>query len=473
LAHHLRRCGLVAGDTVAILMENNAHVHAAMWAAHRSGFYYTLVNSHLTPSEAAYIINDSGAKAIVSSRAMRGICAELAEHLPGGLPDIALLADDEIPGWRRYPKCVAAEPIWPMAREQDGQLLQYSAGSTGRPKGIRRPLNRDAGCPPVFPTPVFAALGVAEDSVYLSPAPTYHTAPAMWTMSAQAVGATTVIMESFDAAGALECIERYRVTHAQFVPTMFVRMLRLPKRTRARFDLSSLQRVVHAAAPCPPEIKRQMLEWWGPIIDEYYGSSEGAGISLIRAEDWLKRPGSVGKPIVGTPHILDEHGNELPAGEVGEVFFEGGYSFEYLNDATKTAASRSQQGWVTVGDIGYLDEDGYLYLTDRRHHMIISGGINVYPQEIENVLISHPLVVDAAVFGVPDADLGQSVIAVVELTYPTLVSEAVTADLMSWTRHRLARHKWPKRLYFEERLPRTDAGKLYKNQLAKRYANLD
>lgn len=470
LAHYLRGVGLVPGDTVAVLMENNEHIHGVMWAARRSGLYYTLVNTHLTASEIAYIVDDSGAKALISSAAMRAVCQQLPGELTRGLLAVALLADAELEGWQRYPECAAGEPTTPILDECDGQLLQYSAGSTGRPKGIRRPMP-----PPSkvglssLSTPVFEALGVSADSVYLSPAPTYHTAPAMWSMCAQAVGATTVIMERFDAEQALDCVQRYGVTHAQFVPTMFVRMLRLPESTRLGFDLSTLQRVVHPAAPCPPDIKQQMIEWWGPIIDEYYGSSEGAGISFIRAEDWLERPGSVGKPLLGVRHILDEGGYELPAGEIGEIYYDGGYPFEYLNDQAKTASSRSAQGWVTVGDVGYVDDDGYLFLTDRRHNMIISGGVNIYPQEAEHVLVSHPLVVDAAVFGLPDDELGQSVKAVVELVDPSAAGDEVALILMAWMRDRLAKYKCPRSISFEARLPRTDAGKLYKQGLLDKY----
>lgn len=451
-------------------MENNEHIHAVMWAARRSGLYYTLINTQLRPAEVSYIVGDSGAKAIISSVAMRAVCQQLSESLPRGLPSVALIADGELEEWRRYPDCVAAMPATSLAGECDGRLLQYSAGSTGRPKGIRRPLDAASSVRTSLSTPVFEALGVTSDSVYMSPAPTYHTAPAMWTMAAQAVGATTVMMEAFDAEGALDCIERYGVTHAQFVPTMFVRMLRLPKATRMRFDLSTLERVVHAAAPCPPEIKRQMIEWWGPIVDEYYGSSEGAGISFIRAEDWLRHPGSVGKPMLGVPHILDEDGNELPAGQVGDIYYEGGYPFEYLNDAEKTAAASNSKGWVTVGDVGYLDDDGYLYLTGRRHHMIISGGVNIYPQETEDALVCHPLVVDAAVFGVSDEVMGQSVTAVVQLVDPAQATPQLADELAGWLRNRLAHYKCPRSLYFEPRLPRSDAGKLYKQDLISKYS---
>jgi fatty-acyl-CoA synthase len=446
LAHFLRNAGLAVGDTIAILMENNEHVHIAMWAARRCGLYFTVINTHLASSEIGYIVEDSGAKAVVSSERFRAVSEKLTVR-------------------RVYPEDTVGQPDTPIESACAGQLLQYSAGSTGRPKGIRRPRNPGA----TLTTPVFEALGVTGDSVYLSPAPIYHTAPAMWTMAAQAVGATVVMMERFDAEQALECIERYGVTHAQFVPTMFVKMLRLPESTRLRFDLSSLQRVVHAAAPCPPAIKRQMIQWWGPIVDEYYGSSEGAGISFIRAQEWLDRPGSVGKPILGVPHILDEQGSELPPGHVGEIYYEGGYPFEYLNDHAKTAASRTSDGWVTVGDVGYLDADGYLYLTDRRNHMIISGGVNIYPQEIENELVSHPLVVDAAVFGVPDDVMGQSVKAVVQLVDPKRAGDTVAAELISWLRERLAHYKCPRSIAFEEQLPRTDAGKLYKRDLIAKY----
>ena len=469
LAHHLRAAGLLPGDTIAVLMENDRHVHAVMWAARRSGLHYTLVNTHLTVSEIAYVLRDSGAKAIVASAVMRDVCAALGAELPEGLPAVALLADVDLPGWQRLFDCLRAHPTTPIDDESDGQLLQYSAGSTGRPKGIRRTAE-PSSTQSRLSTPVFEALGVAAGSVYLSPAPIHHTAPAMWSMAAQAIGATTVLMEGFDAQRALECIERYGVTHAQFVPTMFVRMLRLPAEIRNRHDLSSLQRVVHAAAPCPPGIKRQMLDWWGPIIDEYYGSSEGAGITFIRAEDWLTHPGSVGRPLLGEPHVLDEQGRELPAGEVGELYFGGGYPFEYLNDAPKTAAGRSAEGWVSVGDVGFVDDDGYVYLTDRKHHMIISGGVNVYPQEAEHVLVSHPLVVDVAMFGVPDEVLGQRAMAVVELVDPTVASDALAAELMAWVRGRLAPYKCPRTIVFEDRLPRTDAGKLAKRPLVEKYS---
>ncbi|HEV7854328.1 MAG TPA: fatty-acid--CoA ligase FadD4 [Mycobacterium sp.] len=471
LAHCFREAGLREGDTVAAIMENNEHVHAVMWAARRCGLYYALINTHLTAAEAAYIVDNSGARAVIGSRALRNVCEQLAEHLPDGLPDLLLIADDDLEGWRRYPDCVADQPSEPISDELEGDLLQYSSGTTGRPKGIRRELPHlaPADAPNIL-APLMTAVGITGDSVYLNPAPLYHTAPSYWSMVVQSMGGTTVVMEKFDPERALECIQRYRITHGQFVPAMFVRMLKLPGAVRDPYDVSSLRRVVHAAAPCPVEIKKQMIDWWGPIVDEYYASSEAVGASFIRAEDWLTHQGSVGRPLVGIPHILDERGNELPPGEVGEIYYEGGHSFEYLKEREKTEASRDRHGWVTVGDVGYLDSDGFLFLTDRRHHMIISGGVNIYPQEAEDLLVTHPKVLDAAVFGVPDDEMGQSVKGVVQTVDPEDATEPFGEDLLIWLRGRLAHYKCPRSISFEPQLPRTDAGKLYKQELVKKYS---
>jgi long-chain acyl-CoA synthetase len=474
LAHYFRRAGLVEGDAVAILMENNEHIHAVMWAARRSGLYYVPINTHLTAPEAAYIVDNSAAKAIIGSAALRKTCENLAEHLPGGLPAMLLIALDEeeadLDGWQRYPECVADQPDTPIDDEVEGDLLQYSSGTTGRPKGIKRELPHVA--PAEAPGMMSALVGfwMHPNAVYMSPAPLYHTAPSVWSMSVQAGGITTVVLEKFDPEGCLEAIQRHRVTHGQFVPAMFTRMLKLPDSVRNAYDLSTLERVMHAAAPCPVEIKKQMIDWWGPIVDEYYASSEAIGSTLISAEEWLAHPGSVGKPMLGAVHILHEDGNELPAGQAGEIYFEGGYTFEYLNDAAKTAASRDTHGWVTVGDVGYLDDDGYLYLTDRRHHMIISGGVNIYPQETENLLVTHPKVMDAAVFGIPDDEMGQSVKAVVQTVDPADATDAFADELLVWLRDRLAHYKCPRSISFEAQLPRTDSGKLYKNELIEKYS---
>jgi long-chain acyl-CoA synthetase len=470
LAHRFRRAGLREGDTVAILMENNEHIHAVMWAARRSGLYYVPVNTHLTASEAAYIVDNSSAKAIIGSAALRETCEKLAEQLAAGLPDLLMIAGGDLAGWERYPECVADQPETPIDDEREGDLLQYSSGTTGRPKGIKRELPHVA--PEAAPGMMSALVDywMDRDSVYLSPAPIYHTAPSVWSMSAQAGGITTVVMEKFDAEGALDAIQRYRVTHGQFVPAMFTRMLKLPDSVRDSYDISSLKRVMHAAAPCPVEIKKQMMDWWGPIIDEYYASSEAIGSTLITAEDWLAHPGTVGKPMLGAVHILGEDGSELPPGQAGEIYFEGGYSFEYLNDPSKTAASRDKHGWVTVGDVGYLDDEGYLFLTDRRHHMIISGGVNIYPQETENLLVTHPKVLDAAVFGIPDDEMGQRVLAAVQTVDPADATDQFADELLAWLRDRLSHFKCPRSIAFEAQLPRTDTGKLYKNGLIEKYS---
>lgn len=470
LARYFQEEGLQVGDTVAVLMDNCEHVHSVMWAARRAGLYYTMVNIDLTATEIAYILEDSAATAIIASASMRDRCDTLRRAHRDALPPVRLIADDDLDEWVRYPRCCSAASDAPVRAEREGQLLQYSAGTTGRPKGIRRPLKAPDTSRSSLRTPVFEALGITQDSVYLSPAPIYHTAPAMWTMAAQSVGATTVAMQGFDAERALRLIERHAVTHAQFVPTMFVRMLRLPADVRNSYDVSSLQRVVHAAAPCPPHIKQAMIAWWGPIVDEYYGSSEGAGITFIRAEEWLTHPGSVGRPVLGRPHIVDESGAELPPGETGRVYFDGGYEFDYLNDAAATSAGRSSEGWVTVGDVGYLDDDGFLYLTDRQHHMIISGGVNIYPREAEDLLLEHSAVADVAVIGLPDPDLGQRAVAIVELVDSSSAGDDFAAQLMEWTRARLGRYKCPRAIVFDQHLPRTDAGKLYKNRLVDRYS---
>ncbi len=376
----------------------------------------------------------------------------------------------ELPGWETYPECVASQPDCPIDDERAGDLLQYSSGTTGRPKGIKRELPHVT--PEAAPGMMSVLIGywMDTDSIYLSPAPLYHTAPSVWSMSAQAAGITTVVMQKFDPEGALEAIARHRVTHGQFVPAMFTRMLKLPDAVRSSYDVSSLKRVMHAAAPCPVEIKRQMMDWWGPIIDEYYASSEAIGATLITAEDWLAHPGSVGKPMEGGVHILGEDGSELPPGQAGEIYFAGERSFEYLNDPVKTAASRDQHGWVTVGDVGYLDDEGYLFLTDRRHHMIISGGVNIYPQEAENLLVVHPKVLDAAVFGVADEEMGQRVMAAVQTVDPADSSDEFADELLVWVRERLSHFKCPRAIVFEAQLPRTDTGKLYKNELIEKYS---
>jgi fatty-acyl-CoA synthase len=466
LAHLLRAAGLGVGDHLAIVMDNNAHYHEVAWAAQRSGLHYTAINSHLRAGEIQYILDDCGAKAVVASAALHDAVAGLdlsrmAERLSVGGP---------LPGFDLYDERVAAWPATPIADECEGREMLYSSGTTGKPKGVRKSLPATpVGDPSAVPVQIatnLRAVGIGPGAVYLSPAPLYHAAPLVYSMSVQRMGGTVVVLERFDPRLCLESIERYGVTHAQFVPTMFVRLLRLPEEERSRYDLSSLGYVVHAAAPCPVAVKRQMLDWWGPIIHEYYSGTEDIGSTWITAEEWLGHPGSVGRPVTATAHIVGPDGTELPAGQEGTIYFEGGRPFEYHNDPGKTASITNDKGWRTLGDVGYLDEDGYLYLTDRAAHMIISGGVNIYPQEAENVLAGHPAVADVAVIGVPDPEMGEQVRALVQLVRPGAATEE---ELIAFCRRELASYKCPRTVELVDSLPRDPNGKLYKRLLKDRY----
>jgi fatty-acyl-CoA synthase len=450
-------------------MENNAPFLEVAWAAQRSELHYTAINSHLRPAELQYVIDDCGAGALVSSEPMAGVVAALDL---GSVP-IRISASGDLPGFERYADVLADGGAAPVEQEErEGREMLYSSGTTGRPKGVRKPLpGTSFGEPSSAPVQIaqgIAASGIGAGSVYLSPAPLYHAAPLVYSMSVHRTGGTVVVMERFDPTLCLELIERHQVTHAQFVPTMFVRMLHLAEADRARYDVSSLQVVMHAAAPCPVAIKRQMIEWWGPIIHEYYSGTEDIGGTFITADEWLAHPGSVGRPGEEC-HIVGPDGDDQPTGEAGTVYFTGGRPFEYHNDAEKTGSITNDRGWRTLGDIGYLDEDGYLYLTDRQAHMIISGGVNIYPQEAENVLAGHPSVADVAVIGVPDAEMGEAVKAVVQLDDSAAADERLEAELLALCRSELATYKCPRSIDFVEQLPRDDNGKLYKRLVRERY----
>ena len=475
LAQAFRQQGLRRGDHVALFMENQLRYMEVVWACFRSGLYVTAINSYLTAEEAAYIIDDCDAQVVISSRAK----AEQAVLIdPTTTPKVGQwLMTDGIPGadggppWESYEEAVASQPTEPIEDQSAGFYMLYSSGTTGRPKGIKRPL-------PEIPvdeldtrTQLFmnSAYNYNADMVYLSPAPMYHAAPLAFSNTVHRVGGTLVIMEKFDAAGALAAIDTYAVTHAQFVPTMFIRMLKLDDEIRLAHDLSSLQVAIHAAAPCPVEVKRSMIEWWGPKIYEYYAGTEGNGSTMIDSEQWLAHPGSVGQARVGTIHICDDEGNDLPAGEIGGVYFSGGGTYEYHKAPEKTAASALPGGRTTLGDIGYLDDEGFLYLTDRKAHMIISGGVNIYPQEIEDALVAHPAVVDVAVFGVPCQEMGEQVKAVVQPAEGYSGGEALEKELIAYAREHIAHYKCPKSVDFEAELPRLPTGKLYKRLLRDRY----
>ena len=468
LASAFRERGLTEGDHLAILMENNSQFLEVAWAAQRSGLYYTAINSHLRPPEVNYVLKDSGAGALVTSARMADLVAQL------DLSDIQIrvCVGGEISGFEPYEVVLSSASAASPDDDREGREMLYSSGTTGQPKGVRKPIPGAAlGDPAAEPVRVaqgIAALGGGPGSVYLSPAPLYHAAPLVYSMSMHRVGATVVVMERFDPTECLDLIERHRVTHAQFVPTMFVRMLRMQREQRDRFDLSSLVFAVHAGAPCPVEVKRQMLDWWGPIIFEYYSGTEGVGSTFITPQEWLAHPGSVGRPAQEC-HVVDEDGRELPAGVSGLVYFDGGMEFEYHNDPEKTSSVMNDKGWRTLGDIGYLDEDGYLYLTDRKAHMIISGGVNIYPQEAENVLAGHAAVADVAVIGVPDPEMGEAVKAVVQLVDVQAGSPELAEELLAYCRTALATYKCPRTVDFVTELPRDDNGKLYKRLLRESY----
>jgi long-chain acyl-CoA synthetase len=466
LAQLFRAAGLQRGDQVAVMLDNHPRFLEICWGAHRAGLYYTAISSRLTAGEAAYIVGDCGARVVITSAAH-------APGLTGTTPDVErrLVLDGAADGWERYDEAVGAHPATPVPDEAEGVDMLYSSGTTGRPKGVKVPLPEAAmGAEPSAVQFLGQLLyGFSPGMVYLSPAPLYHAAPLRFTMAVLREGGTAVVMEHFDAEELLGLVERHQVTHLQVVPTMFVRLLKLPEEVRQRYDVSSLQAVIHAAAPCPVPVKEQMIEWWGPVIHEYYAGTEGNGFCAIDSEQWLAHRGSVGRALVGELHIVGDDGRELPAGETGTVYFGGGTPFEYHNDPEKTASSYNDAGWSTLGDVGHVDEDGYLYLTDRKAHMIISGGVNVYPQEAENVLATHPAVLDVAVIGVPSEDLGEEVKAVVQPVDDIEVGPALAAELMAFCRSQLAGYKCPRSVDFRDELPRHPTGKLYKRLLRDEY----
>src|SRR5438270_9662852 len=472
--HLFRDQGLQRGDHVAFFIENNPRLLEIEGGAERTGLYFTCINSYLAPAEVAYIVNDCEARLVVSSAAL----GRVAKELPALCPKVErwLIVDTDAadaPGdpWEPYEEVVARYPTEPVADEALGAAMLYSSGTTGQPKGILRPLPKRQ---PTEPLPLMAGIkilfGFREDMTYLSPAPLYHSAPQASVAAGMRLGATSVIMERFDARQFLELVQRYRVTHSQMVPTMFSRLLKLPDDVRSAYDVSSLEAVVHAAAPCPVPVKEQMIEWWGPIILEYYAATEGNGFTFCDSDEWLAHKGTVGKALGARILILDEDGNECPTGTAGTIWFKGSTNFEYFNAPAKTAESRTVDGDTsTVGDVGYLDEDGYLYLTDRKTYMIISGGVNIYPQETENLLITHPKVMDAAVIGVPNDDLGEEVKAVVQ-PMPGLDAGAdLERELIGFCRDNIAHYKCPRSIDFEDELPRLPTGKLYKRLLRDRY----
>jgi long-chain acyl-CoA synthetase len=471
LAHLFRAAGLQRGDHIAFMMENHPRFFEIAWAAQRSGIYYTAISSRLTLSEAEYIVNDCGAKVFITTDAKRMVAAELVDRMPD--VSVRLMIDGTAEGYDSFEQRLAEQPTTPIDDEAEGMDMLYSSGTTGRPKGVQLPLPSADSFPEASGVTVLGQMlyQFDENSIYLSPAPLYHAAPLRFTMGVHRIGGTVIVMEHFDPEEFLALVERHQVTHTQVVPTMFVRMLKLPQEARDKYDVSSLKVAIHAAAPCPIPVKEQMIEWWGPKIYEYYAGTEGNGFCQLNSEEWLEHKGSVGKPLLGTLHILDDEGNELPPGKAGTIYFESATQFEYHNDPEKTASSRDPKGrgWSTLGDIGRVDEDGYLYLTDRKAYMIISGGVNIYPQEAENVLTMHPKVLDVAVIGVPNEDFGEEVKAVVQPMDMADAGPELERELIAFCKEHLADIKCPRSVDFEAELPRHPTGKLYKRLLRDRY----
>lgn len=469
-AHVLRAQGVKQGEHIAILMENRREMLEVCFAADRAGVYYTTISTHLNKDEIAYILADCDARILIASDRFLDILPDLAS----GREDRCkiMVVGDRVGAFPCWSEDAARQKETPIADEAQGLDMLYSSGTTGRPKGIKWPLEKSLpGARTMLVDLLNGLFGYGPDTRYLCPAPLYHAAPLRHAMVTIKMGGTAVIMERFDAETSLRLIEDYKITHSQWVPTMFVRMLKLPEATRARYDLSSMEMAVHAAAPCPIEVKREMLEWWGDIIHEYYAGTENNGFSAITGAEWRRHPGSVGRAKLGVVHICDSKGREVPVGTEGEIYYENGQQFAYHNNPEKTRACTNAQGWTTLGDIGRLDDEGYLYLTDRKSFLIISGGVNIYPQETEDTLLSHPAVLDAAVIGIPDEDFGEAVHAVVQLLPEYENAQGMDETLMMYCRSKLSALKCPRSIEFRSALPRSATGKMYKRLLRSEYWN--
>ena len=467
-AHLFRRLGMQVGDTVAFFIENHPRFFETVWAAQRAGLYYTCLSTRLTTKEAVYILQDSGARILVAS-ATAGL---VADEPPKLLPSLTFASvGGSRPGFIDFEAARAEMPETPIPDERPGQDMLYSSGTTGRPKGVK----------PALPDSVDLAqhthvsqlgerlYGLGSDTIHLSVGPLYHAAPLRFSMAVQKLGGTVIVVQKFDAEDALRLIERYRVTHSQWVPTHFTRLLKHRSDAGDRYDRSSHRVAIHTAAPCPMHVKVAMIDWWGPIVYEYYGATEGMGSCAISSREWLTHKGSVGRAVLGEVRICDDQGEPVSPGTEGLIYFANGRSFAYHNDPVKTENSRNRYGWTTIGDVGHVDQDGYLYLTDRRSFMIISGGVNIYPQEVENALLEHPAVLDAAVIGAPDDDMGERVVAVIQPTEGVNPGESLAAEIEAFLRARISGVKMPRQFDFRVSLPREPTGKLMKHLLREEY----
>lgn len=468
-AQLFRSLGLKPGDHIGMMLENNREFTEIVWAAQRSGLIFTPISTHLKKKETAYILQNCHARLFIGSLKLSDVAQELLNEQTG--VEHYYMVGGIKPGFESWEEAVAEQPAERIADEVNGAPMLYSSGTTGKPKGVfSKNYEKDVNTPPFLVPTIGAFFGFGEETVYLSPAPLYHAAPLHYTMMAIYNGGTIVIMEKFDPEQSLRLIQEHRVTHSQWVPIMFVRMLKLPEEVRTAYDTSSMQIAIHAAAPCPVEVKEQMIDWWGEVIVEYYAASEGIGLTIIDSASWLQHKGSVGVSLLGDLHIVDDDGNELPPGEIGTVYFSGDHlAFEYYEEPQKTAEAYNEHGWATTGDVGYVDEEGYLYLTDRKNFTIISGGVNIYPQEVENILVGHHKIADVAVFGIPNEEFGEEVKAVVQPMNWADATDETAIEIMEWLRERIAGIKMPRSLDFLENLPRMDNGKLYKRHLVEEY----
>ena len=466
-AQLFRSLGLKVGDVIALLLDNHPRYFEIAWAAQRAGLYFTCISSKLSSGEVEYIVKDCEAKLLVTSAGVGPVVDEIPALIPG--VKLFMVGEPRAP-YESFEAARDKMPATPVADETAGRDMLYSSGTTGRPKGIKPPLTGgpidEPGGVAVLASSLF---GFQSDSVYISPAPLYHAAPLRWCMAVQQLGGTVIVMEKFDPEAMLALIEKYKVDVGQFVPTHFVRMLKLPEEVRAKYDVSSMRSAVHAAAPCPVPVKEQMLAWWGPVIHEYYAGSEGNGFCYVGPHDWLTHKGTVGRAVMGELKICDEEGEPLPPRSEGVVYFAGGAPLTYHNAPDKIRENTNQHGWTTLGDVGWADEEGFLYLTDRKSFMIISGGVNIYPQELENLLITHPKVADAAVVGAPHEEMGEQVAAVIQPMDWADAGEELKAELMAFCRANLSHVKSPRILDFMQELPRHPTGKLYKRLIRDAY----
>lgn len=467
-AHLFRHHGLKRGDVVSILLENSIDIFTVAWGAQRSGLYLTAISCKTSAQDLAYILENSETKILVVSECLMDTALEALKL--SQLHHVELYATGSKTSAPSFTRALEQCSTQEIADPSPGGDMLYSSGSTGRPKGIRPALPEGDLTQPVPIMSMGSGLyHMDQDTIYLSTSPLYHAAPLRWALAVHRFGGTVVIMDKFDADTTLRLIEKHQITHATFVPTHFIRLLNLPQQRRQTFDSSSLKAVIHAAAPCPVPVKQQMIDWWGEILHEYYSGTEQCGITALSSQEWLIKQGSVGKAVLGSIKVLDENQDELSAGQVGDIYFADGPRFEYYKDPEKTRTAYSKQGWATLGDIGWVDEDGYLYLTDRKNFMIISGGVNIYPQEIENLLMTHPDVNDTAVFGISDDEMGEKVVAIVQLNDHSLDHDTETYKLKQFVRQALGGVKCPQIFEFYQNFPREATGKILKQKLIDDY----